>query len=111
MELVAAEGRYLEQILDASFATWGEGLSRKSYGQFNAAQLRTAWGARHLQRVALVDEDDEVLASAKRYTLAARLDGRDVKVVGIGAVFTPPEHRRRGYARALLERVLARAAH
>ncbi len=109
MEVVPAEGRYLEQILDASFATWGEGLSRSGYEKFNVAQRRTIWGARHLQRFALVD-GDEVLASAKSYSISGRLDGRDVLIAGLGAVFTPPEHRGRGYARALIERMLARAA-
>src|SRR5512144_1231323 len=52
MEVVPAEGPYLEQILDTSFATWGEGLSRRGYERFNAAQRRTTWGARHLQRFA-----------------------------------------------------------
>lgn len=109
MEVVPAEGPYLERILDASFATWGEGLSRRGYERFNAAQRRTTWGARHLQRFALVD-GAEVLASAKSYSLAGRLDGRDITIVGLGAVFTPPEHRGRGYARALIERMLARAS-
>jgi GNAT superfamily N-acetyltransferase len=109
MEVVVAEGAYLERILDASFATWGEGLSRRGYEQFNAAQRRTRWGGRHLQRFALVD-GTEVLASAKSYSLAGRLNGRDVAITGLGAVFTPPEHRGHGYARALIERMLSRAA-
>lgn len=109
MDVVPAEGRYLDQILDESFSIWGEGLTRRGYESFNAAQRRTSWGARHLRRFALVD-GDEVLASAKCYSLDGRLDGRDVIVAGLGAVFTPPGHRGRGYARTLIERLLARAA-
>jgi hypothetical protein len=131
MRLIAAEGPVLEQILDDSFPIWNEGLTRAGYAQWNAAQMRTAWGARHLQRLALVDEASRVLASVKRYRFTARLDPpsreasadrrggplqrpdpgkggrRDVGVLGIGAVFTPESMRGRGYAAEAIERVIA----
>lgn len=105
MELVRAVGPLLDQILDSSHALWGEGLSRRTYEQYNVAQQKTVWGSRHLHRVALVD-GGRVLSSAKRYELDAVLDGEPIRVLGIGAVFTPPEHRGRGYARQLMERLL-----
>ena len=43
-----------------------------------------------------------LLASAKRYDLTARVDGRIRRVLGIGAVFTPRELRGRGAASALI---------
>src|SRR4029077_10325180 len=52
----------------------------------------------------------EVLASAKLYLFDATLDARPVRVAGIGAVFTPPARRGRGAARALMDRMLERAA-
>src|SRR5688500_660751 len=107
MRLIAAEGPVLEQILDDSFPIWNEGLTRAGYAQWNAAQMRTAWGARHLQRLALVDEASGVLASLKRCRFTARLDRRDVGVLGIGAVFTPESMRGRGYAAEAIERVIA----
>ena len=82
----------LDQILDGTYPVWGEGLSRASYGSWNRALGMTAWGREHLARVGLV-EGDEVLVSAKRYLFEAQADGRPIKVLGIGAVFTP-EHRR-----------------
>ena len=106
--LAAAEGPILDQILDASHDLWSDGLSRRAYGQFWAAQLGTPWGRTHLERQALVD-DGEVLASAKIYTFDAALDGRAIRVAGIGAVFTQPAHRGRGAAREIVERLLARA--
>jgi predicted N-acetyltransferase YhbS len=108
-DLVPAEGRILEQILNASHEIWHEGLSRDRYARFYEAQRRTAWGAARLSRWALVDGID-VLASAKEYSLRAVLDGRPIEVVGIGAVFTQPEQRGRGHARDLIERMLARGA-
>jgi hypothetical protein len=58
--------------------------------------------------VALV-RDGEVLSSAKRYSLDLSLDGRPLRTLGIGAVFTPPDRRGRGYARALLDSMLEQA--
>ena len=104
--IVPATGALLEQILDATYPLWGEGLSRASYARLNAAQLKTPWGAAHLQRTALVSGPDRLLSTAKQYDLRARLDGRPVRVLGVGAVFTPPDLRRRGLAALLMERIL-----
>src|SRR5436190_21719130 len=98
LSVISAEGTVLEQVLDATFTIWHEGLSRAAYGRWWAAQLRTAWGAANLKRLALVS-GSEVLASAKEYHFSAVLDRRTVSVLGIGAVFTQPNHRGRGYAR------------
>lgn len=106
MHLVTADGELLERILDQTYTLWHEKLTRRAYGQLNAAQLRTPWGARHLQRVALVDDRGELLATAKRYRFDGVLDGRDVRLCGLGAVFTPEDRRGRGYATALIERLL-----
>jgi predicted N-acetyltransferase YhbS len=106
--LVVAEGALHERILDQTHAVWNDGLSRGGYGRYNKAQLSTPWGRRHLQRLALV-QGDRVLASAKRYELRATLDGRAIRVVGIGAVFTPPELRGRGYGRQIVEAMLSEA--
>lgn len=107
--LVPAEGRLLDEILDASHDLWGEGLTRPAYGRYFAAQLRTRWGSRNLRRFALV-RGEELLASVKQYDFTAILDGAPVRVAGIGAVFTQPAVRGRGHARELIERLLERAA-
>jgi predicted N-acetyltransferase YhbS len=109
VQLVQASGQVLQQALDESYSLWGEGLTRGDYGRYNAAQLRTEWGARHLTRVALV-EDGRLLATAKRYDLSARVDGQLRPILGIGAVFTPPDLRRRGFAQRLIERMMEDAA-
>jgi predicted N-acetyltransferase YhbS len=110
MKLVPAVGPALEHVLDSSHDLWSDGLSRRAYERYNATQLATPWGSQHLRRVALVGDDGDVLSSAKQYDLRARLDGREIAVVGIGAVFTPPAVRGRGHARELVERVLASAS-
>lgn len=104
--MVIASGDLLERILDETYAAWSDGLSRRAYGQLNAAQMRTPWGGERLRRLALVDGAGQLLASAKRYRFDARLDGRVAPVCGIGAVFTPPALRGRGHASRLISRLL-----
>ena len=45
-----------DQALDHTFAQWNDLLTRESYAQYNRAQLRTAWGSQHLERVGLVSD-------------------------------------------------------
>lgn len=109
MKLVPADGAILGQILHESHPIWCDGLTPQAYAQFNAAQLRTPWGARHLSRCALVDGGGRLLTSAKRYQLRLKIDDRAVNAVGIGAVFTPTSQRGKGYAPAIIARILEAA--
>jgi hypothetical protein len=109
-ELITADAGQLARILESTYPIWNEGLSFESYARWNLVQSRTPWGAAHLKRVALVD-GDTIDASAKWYDLEARLDpstrlparsgqaGDTLRVLGIGAVFTPQSERGRGRAR------------
>ncbi len=108
MRLITADEAVREQIMDGTYPIWGEGLSREAYSRWNRGQMATEWGRDHLRRVALVNEAG-VLASAKCYGLRARVDGHVTDVLGIGAVFTPPEGRGRGHARDLIEAMIADA--
>jgi len=108
-DLIPATGPLLDRILDSTFDIWNEGLTRAAYRKYYAAQLATPWGRTHLSRWALV-EAGEILASAKEYRFDATLDGRAIRIVGIGAVFTEVAHRGVGYARELIERLLERSA-
>jgi GNAT superfamily N-acetyltransferase len=106
MQLVTAEGPILEEILDATYSVWHEGLTRDAYARWNTAQVRTTWGADHLRRFALLNDHGRWVASAKRYLLPIRLDGVDAVMCGVGAVFTHPEERGYGYASMVVERVI-----
>jgi GNAT superfamily N-acetyltransferase len=106
MKVVVAEGPLLDQIISLTYDIWNEGLTERGYSQWNAAQLRTPWGRAHLQRLALVDDAGRLLATAKRYRYRVRLDGRVGGMAGIGAVFTPPLQRGKGYASQLIEQLL-----
>jgi predicted N-acetyltransferase YhbS len=100
------EGALLDQVLDDTYSLWGDGLTRRAYGQWNLAQMKTAWGKAHLHRVGLV-EGDEVVVSAKRYLFDGLVDGRPEKLLGIGAVFNPERRRGRQLAPRLIEQMLA----
>lgn len=108
LTVVPAVGAVLERVLDDTFPLWHDGLSRENYGRYWAAQLKTTWGAAHLDRVALQDGPHTV-ASAKRYDLSLRIDGRIRRVLGVGAVFTAPAYRGRGAAKELLTRMMETA--
>jgi predicted N-acetyltransferase YhbS len=107
-QLIVADGALLEEILDGTFPLWNDGLTRRAFGRWNRAQLRTPWGRDRLHRFALLDGAGRLLASAKRYRFDVRLDGRSAVMCGIGALHTPPELRGRGHARELIEGLLAR---
>jgi predicted N-acetyltransferase YhbS len=108
VSVVPAVGPVLERILDDTYPVWHNGLNRQNYGRYWSAQLRTAWGQAHLQRVALQD-GPHVVSSAKRLDLSMRIDGRIRRVLGIGAVFTPSVYRGRGAARELISRMMETA--
>jgi len=101
LTLTPATGPVLDQILRDTYPIWGGGLSPEAYAKFQVGQRRTSWGGAHIERVALLD-GSRLLASAKRYDLTARIDGRIRRVLGIGAVFTTRELRGRGAASALI---------
>ncbi len=107
--VVPVQGAILASVLDASHPISRDGLDRHAYGRFDAARMKTTWGRRSQRRFALV-EDADLLASAVRYDLAGRFEGRAVRVCGIGSVVTAPSHRGLGHARVLLETLLDQAA-
>jgi GNAT superfamily N-acetyltransferase len=103
-----AHAAVLDTIEDIAYPIWHEGLERDAYRKFHTALMKTAWGRLHQGRFALMDGED-LLASAVQYDLAGRIEGRPVRICGIGSVFTAPAHRGAGHARALLAKVVDQA--
>ena len=106
--LINADAALQARIFEATYPIWNEGLTPDGYARWNTVQLRTPWGVNHLRRVALVDGDD-LLACAKWYDLDVTLDGKSLRVLGIGAVFTPAHHRGQGHAADLMFQMMAEA--
>ncbi len=104
----ARDAGMLNGIIASTYPIWNEGLSADSYARWNTVQSKTPWGAAHLRRVALV-ENGVVLASAKWYDIDTRFDGKPLRILGIGAVFTPESQRGRGRAPQLITEMMATA--
>ncbi len=111
MSLIALEdatGAQVERILDDTHPQWGLGLTRRAFGQWNAGQILTPWWSNNARRVALT-EDGQARASAKWYDLTMCFGTRSLRVLGIGAVFTPPELRGRGFGGRIVQEICATA--
>jgi predicted N-acetyltransferase YhbS len=96
----------IEAVYRESHALWGAGLSFSDYVQFWADVRATGWARDHYQHLVWVDGRGSVLSSLKLYRPEVCLRGRRVRAAGIGAVFTPVRHRRKGHAAAMLRGVL-----
>src|SRR5713226_3170678 len=81
---------------------WGGGLSPE---RFVAFQRRLADSREAGQRYHLFGlfEGDRLLSAMKTYDLRGSYAGTPLRLLGIGAVYTPPVLRRRGHARRMLE--------
>jgi hypothetical protein len=85
---------------------WGGGLPED---RFIAFQRRLADSKEAGQRYRLFGLFDgpRLLSALKAYDLRGACAGAPLRVLGIGAVFTPPALRRHGHAHRMLELVLA----
>jgi GNAT superfamily N-acetyltransferase len=79
--------------------------------RFLAFQRRLADSAEARGRYRIVGwfEGERLLSALKIYELQGSSVGKALRVVGIGAVYTPPPLRRRGHAFAMLQAVLESA--
>src|SRR3954471_4732660 len=81
---------------------WGGGLAEEPFISY---QRRLAWSAEAAGRYRLLGLCDDggkgrVLSAFKSYELRGTIAGAQLRVLGIGAVFTSPELRRQGHASA-----------
>jgi hypothetical protein len=106
---IVARGALLDRVLDARWRDSGEGLTRQAFGRFHAARSKTAWASRHQSTSALIT-GETILASAERYELAGVLDGRAMRVCGIGSLSTESSPQGAAHGRALVEALLDEAA-
>lgn len=94
--------RYASEVLPHTHALWGSNLSYEAYESRTLAFANSGYGRRSFRTYALAGDDSRVLASFKWYERRARLETKELRAVGIGAVFTPAEFRGRGFASAML---------
>ena len=84
---------------------WGGGLSEDRFQLFQR-RLADAPEARERYRLLGWFVKGTLTAAMKAYDLRATCAARPLRVLGVGAVFTPPELRRRGHAAAMLQAVM-----
>lgn len=99
----------MSRVLRLSHAIWSEGMSLKDYTDYNLAQKSSPWGRERYRFLIGVDRSGTILSSLKLFTILGCLDDRDLRIAGVGAVFTPPEARGRGHAAELVRRSLEQA--
>src|SRR3954463_6449723 len=88
---------------------WGGGLSEDRFVAFQR-RLADAREASERHRLIGLFEGDRLLAAMKAYDLRGSCASKPLRILGIGAVFTPPPLRRRGHARRMLELAIAQHA-
>ncbi|HEX5044978.1 MAG TPA: GNAT family N-acetyltransferase [Candidatus Polarisedimenticolaceae bacterium] len=107
--LSVASPSEIESIYRESHALWGAGLSYSDYVEFWADVRETGWARDHYRHLVWADGRGGILSSLKLYGPEVRLGSCRVRAAGIGAVFTPVRHRRKGHAAAMLRAVLEEA--
>jgi len=100
-----AASDYVRDVLPQSRLLWGGGRSFDEYVREFQAVAGSAYGRRRFRTIGL-RVGDAVVVSCKRYEREVRCGDRTLRAVGIGAVFTPPELRGRGYASAMIGALL-----
>ncbi|HEX3548822.1 MAG TPA: GNAT family N-acetyltransferase [Candidatus Elarobacter sp.] len=102
--MIAAD-EYVRAVLPRSRELWAGARTFEEYVAEFESIAGSAWGRRRFRTIGL-RVDGALVASCKRYDRVLRCGERRYKAAGIGAVFTPPELRGRGYATALLGALL-----
>ncbi len=80
---------------------WGGGLDEERFVTFQR-RLADSTEARDRYRLLGLFEGGGFLSAMKAYELDGRFEGQPLRLIGIGAVYTPPHLRRRGSAAAML---------
>jgi GNAT superfamily N-acetyltransferase len=80
---------------------WGGGLSEDRFQIFQR-RLADAPEAKDRYRLLGWFVDGTLMSAMKTYDLRGSCAGKPIRILGVGAVFTPPELRRQGHAAAML---------
>ncbi len=104
LEPIAPE-TYVRTVLPETYALWGAKRTFERYVD-DFREMATSTYAKRRDFTIGIYEDGELAASCKTYDRELRWNHTSLRAVGIGAVFTPPPYRGRGYATAMLGALL-----
>ncbi len=99
---------YVRDVLPLTAPLWA---GRREFDTYVAQTLELArgtYGRRYYRTIGLYD-GTALVASFKRYERTLHHDGRRLRAIGFGAVFTPEELRGRGYASVMMAAELDRS--
>ncbi|MDQ2872119.1 MAG: GNAT family N-acetyltransferase [Candidatus Eremiobacteraeota bacterium] len=96
---------YAREVLPQTAGLWANGKDLESYVAQWAEIAESPYGKRHFRTMGFFD-GNALVASFKRYERAIQFGNARLRAFGIGAVFTPPASRGRGYASAMLAMML-----
>jgi GNAT superfamily N-acetyltransferase len=102
---VIAPDTYARLVLPLSAELWAGRRDLYTYVAQTTEIARSRYGRRFYRTVGLY-EHGRLTVSCKRYERTIRVGAQRLRAVGLGAVYTPAELRRRGYASAMLGMLL-----
>jgi predicted N-acetyltransferase YhbS len=106
MKLVPLDAqRYARDVLPLTAPLWAGVRDLQTYAAQTTELARSGYGRRHYRTIGCV-EGGALVTSCKRYERTLHWEARRIRAIGIGALFTPPEFRGRGYASAMLAALL-----
>jgi len=94
-------------VLPESAGLWAGRRDVATYVRQTTEIAGSAYGSRSYRTLGCFD-GETLVASCKRYERTVRYKGKRLRAVGLGAVFTRPEFRGRGYASAMLATICDR---
>jgi GNAT superfamily N-acetyltransferase len=104
LRMIAPEA-YARLVLPLSADLWAGRRDLQTYIAQTSEIARGKYGRRFYRTIGLYD-GNTLTASCKRYERTIRMGKERLRVVGVGAVYTPEALRGRGYASAMLGTVL-----
>jgi predicted N-acetyltransferase YhbS len=101
-------GEYARAVLPLTAPLWAGSRDFETYVRQTLELARSAYGRRYYRTIGLFD-GNALVASFKRYERTLHHQGRPLRGIGFGAVFTPEEFRGRGYASVMIAAELDRS--
>ncbi len=96
---------YARDVLPLTAELWAGRRDFEQYVTHTVEIANSGYGRRHFALAGLFN-GRELLASFKRYERFIEFGRMRLRAIGIGAVYTPPDRRGRGYASAMLAMAL-----
>lgn len=104
---VVQSDEYVREVLPATYELWGGRRTFEKYVADFRDVAESAYGKRRPFTVG-VAENGRIVCSCKNYERSLHWQNKTLRATGIGAVFTDPQYRGRGYATAMLGGLLDR---